>query len=160
MKKIKKYPKNVRQLITAFKHERYWGIGARYDEYMVSEFLEEGVACIGYTQAETPEIFAQFRTAKKGDKIFMKAFGPSSTQICVMGVGTIIGNHIYKVSDKLGYGMDVDWIWGHGEKEEIYLLNSLGKDKHRNVRIGTFFEEFNPKIKRALAILMAEKLAA
>jgi len=161
MKKIKKYSKNVRQLITAFKHERYWGIGARYGtEYMVSEFLEEGVACIGFDKSEVPEIFAQFKTMRAGDKIFMKAFGPSSPQICVMGVGTVIGKNIYKVSDKLGYGIDVDWVWGHGSKEEIYIIDSLGHDKHRNVRLGTLYEEFHPTIKRALAILIAEKLAA
>jgi len=161
MKKLKKYSKNVRHLITAFKFDRYWGIGARYGaEYVVSEFLKEGVACIGHAKSEVPEIFAQFKTVKKGDRIFMKAYGPSSTQICVMGAGTVIGNNIYKVSDELGYGMDVDWVWGHADSEEIYLIDSLGKDKHRNVRLGTLYEEFNPKVKRALAILMAEKLAA
>ena len=159
--KIKKYPENVKQLITAFKNQRQFGIGARYgSDWMVADFIQNEVACVGHARRDTPEIFAQFRTIRKGDIIFMKAFGPSSTQICIMGIGFVTGNNIYKVSDELGFGIDVEWVFGPGEGEEIYLLDKLGQDKHRNVRLGTLYEEFAPKVKRALASILAEKIAA
>jgi len=159
LKKIKKISPAHAAMISCFKFNRQFGIGARYgSEWMVSEFLDNEVACIGYDKEETPEIFSQFKTLKKGDIIFMKAFGPSSTQLCIMGIGIVTGNKVYHVSDELGWGINVKWVFGHGDNDEIYLLDKLGQDKHRNVRIGTLYEEFHPQIKRQIASILAESI--
>jgi len=151
---IKKYNKT---LTNEFKSMRQFGIGARYgSDWMVQDFLKMGVACIGFDKDDAPEIFAQFRTVERGDIIFMKAYGPSSAQMCIMGIGFVKTNKLFHVNDELGWGKKVEWIM----KDELYLLNKFGKDKHRNVRLGTLYEEFHPQIKRIIGELLAEKVAA
>ena len=123
-----------------------YGIGARYGKvWMVQDFFDKGVACIGYDKGETPEIFSQFRYIKRGDIIYLKSFGPSSSAICVMGIG-IVYDPFLKDKDELGTGVKVTWVF----KEEVDLPSKWSKDKHRNVRTGTFYEEFSPRIQRRI----------
>lgn len=124
-----------------------FGIGARYGStWMVKEFLNAGVAAIGFTESGAPEIYAQMRTIKIGDIIFMKAFGPSSSNICVMGAGIVTDNDVIRISEEIGHGIKVNWVF----KEEYDLPKKLGFDKHRNVRCGTLYEEFNREISQTI----------
>jgi len=126
-----------------------YGIGARYgSEWMTDKFIDAGVAAIGFTEADAPEIFAQFRKVDIGDIMFMKAFGPNSSQLCIMGVGIVTDNDVVRINEELGQGIKVDWVF----TDEYYIpeRRKLGFDKHRNVRCGTLFEEHNREIKHLI----------
>ena len=130
-----------------------FGIGARYDNQWVNDAFEKyGVACIGHEREDAPEIYAEFRTLKVGDIIYMKALGPSSDKMCIMGVGIVVNNFIKEiVTDK---DTKDEIYWGHGVKVnwrfcgEYYTSRGIEKDKHWHRRMGTFFEEYSRKIQK------------
>jgi len=138
-------------VINALLHgRRMWGWGARYGSaWMVDEFLKQGYACVGFNLTEVPEIANAMMEVRMGDIIYLKAFGPSSTSICVMAVGYVTNNLKYE-DDDLGVGVRVNWIFD----DEIYIPSSMGFDKYRNNRLGTIYQEFCPKIQRYILDVM------
>jgi len=127
-----------------------YGIGARYgSDYMVTPFLEKGVIGIGYDIEDVPEIWNAFIKTKKDDIIYMKALGPSSECLCVMGIGFIINDNFYK-DDKLGILKRVHWCF----ENEVYLPEGWEKDKHWHQRLGTIYQEFSPRIQNRILDMM------
>jgi len=139
-----------------------FGIGARYDDQWVNKsFIEHKMACIGHERADTPEIYAEFRTLKVGDIIYMKALGPSSDRMCIMGVGIVTNNFIKEIitdedtDDEIhwGHGVKVNWVF---DGEEYYASKGLDKDKHWHRRVGTFYEEHSRKIQKLIIRMLLD----
>ena len=62
-----------------------------------------------------------------------------------MAIGFITTDRIIN-HKTLGYGRQVEWVFD----KEVYLPENAGKDKLRNHRTSTIYEEHSPEIKRAL----------
>jgi len=135
-----------------------FGIGARYDTQWVHEdFIRNNIACIGHEEENAPEIYRDFRRITNGDIIYMKSLGPRSDKLCIMGVGIVTNSKVQefyegKGKDKIywGNGVKVWWIW----TEEIYFKTNPERDYHWHRRLGTFYEECNPKIHRKVIRLL------
>ena len=121
--------------------KRMFGHGARYDDWVHEEFLNEGISCVGFDPNDNPEVINQMTSMRKGDFIYLKAYGPSSRQLCILGCGIITSNRIID-HDDLGLGRKVEWIC----KDEVYLKQGIEMDKLRNHRTSTIYEEHNPNI--------------
>lgn len=132
-----------------------YGIGAYYDGvWMNEEFINAGVACVGYPAEDHPEIHEHLKDLAIGDIVYQKAFGASSECLTIMGIGVVTDNNVIRRSEKLGYGVGVDWVY----KGDFELKKSMTRDKHRNVRTGTFFREYSPAIqKQVVKILLNPK---
>ncbi|MCK5605785.1 hypothetical protein KAR91_28070 [Candidatus Pacearchaeota archaeon] len=142
------------------KDRKIFGLGARYgNDWMNLMFIKAGEACIGFNKGEAVEIHEQMKTIGKGDIIFLKAFGPNSKHLCVMGVGIVTGTYRKRQN---GFGCKVDWVFTPEEEscnccdgQQCNIAYSTACDKHRNVRTGTLFQEFSPAIKERVINLMS-----
>jgi len=130
-------------------------LGARYGgEWMVNKFVDAGVACVGWKEEDAPAIYKQLRSIQIGDIIALKAFGASSETVTIMAVGVVTDDDVRRVTADLGYGIEVDWV-KHDSDEEGWTMNpKASHDKHRNCRVGTLYQEFNPIIQRDIIDLM------
>ena len=115
-----------------------FGIGAYHnDEDVSGDFIENQVACIGWSIDDAPSLHHMLGTLKIGDLIYIKSAPIGKLRI--KAVGIIINNEI-KTVDKLGKGLTVNWTWRGVEKFDI-------SDKY-NVRNNSLYEEFNSEIQK------------
>lgn len=126
-----------------------FGIGAIYDRDVSDDFIERGVACVGWPESEAPALHEILRCLKVGDIIYIKT-APIGKGLRVKGVGIVINNTV-KVIENLGKGVFVNWIWkGY---ETIGEIN----DKY-NVRNNTLYEEFNKDVQNYILNLMLKEM--
>src|SRR5438552_3239171 len=87
-----------------------YGIGATYNgtEDHSQEFIDMGVACVGWPPDEAPSIHAQMAAIKKGDIIFIKSFAPTAG-LHIKAVGIVTDPQLRRVPRGLGWGVEVRW---------------------------------------------------
>jgi hypothetical protein len=121
-----------------------YGIGATYGgtDDRSETFIRMGLACIGWSPEEAPAVHGQMSAIKGGDLIFIKSFPPNSG-LHIKAVGVVIDPRSRKISDALGWGIDVRW---RGLPETI-LVGAL-EDRSDFMRRGSLYEEFNPSVIR------------
>lgn len=123
-----------------------YGIGATYDNEDVSQdFIDNNMACIGWSIDDAPSLYEILRGMKIGDIIYIKS-APIGQDIRVKGVGIITNNEIIETPE-LGSGVTVKWLWSGTE----YL--SKINDKY-NVRNNTLYEEYNKEIQAIIINLI------
>lgn len=122
-----------------------FGIGANYDRDVSGDFIDRGLACIGYKEEDAPPAHDILRSIKTADLIFIKSFTPQAGLI-IKAVGIVIDSRVTDVVG-LGKGLPVRWEW-KGE-------DRLGKLEDRwPVRTVTIYEEHNPEVKRRVIDLL------
>lgn len=115
-----------------------FGIGATYDNEDVSQdFINNNVACVGWSIDDAPALHEILRCLKVGDIVYIKT-APIGQGIRVKAVGIVTDNTLQQIED-LGTGVSVRWIWNG--YENIGVID----DKY-NVRNNTLYEEFNKEV--------------
>lgn len=115
-----------------------FGIGATYDNEDVSQdFIDNNVACVGWSIGDAPALHEILRCLKVGDIIYIKT-APIGQGIRVKAVGIVTNNALQQIED-LGTGVSVRWIWSG--YENIGVID----DKY-NVRNNTLYEDFNKEV--------------
>ena len=119
-----------------------YAIGAYYSRRgdVSEEFVKNGVACIGYSEERAPGLYEQLSKIKAGDVIFIKSWVPQSG-LHIKAVGIVVNPHVCP-HETLGSCIGVRWAWS-GE----WVTGRLA-DRGDNLRVGTLYEEFNPKVVR------------
>jgi len=114
-----------------------FGIGAFYDEDVSEDFIEQSVACIGWSEKDASTLYNILRCLRVGDIIYIKS-QPPQVGLIIKAVGIVSDNKLEKYPD-LGTGVKMKWLWTGNEK--------LGKipelDDKYNVRNNSIYEEFN-----------------
>ena len=122
-----------------------YGLGAYYHEDVTSEFLSNGIACVGWDRTDAPALYNMMVHIKVGDIIYIKSH-PIDRGLIIKAVGIVTDGEV--ISTDLGDAcLRVTWIWVGNEE--------LGKipDKY-NVRNNTLYEEHNPTIQRVVVRLL------
>ena len=127
-----------------------FGIGAHHKENVARQFIESGVACVGWTELECPPAHAMLRQLRAGDVIYIKSFTPKGG-LTIKAVGLVTEGSVRTVPC-LGKGVNVHWIWQGLEK--VGKLN----DKWP-VRSVTLYEEQNPKVQEMVLNLLLKEIA-
>jgi len=128
-----------------------FGIGATYGNNDVStEFIDNGVACVGWDQEEASALYEILRFLKLGDIIYIKS-APIGQGIRIKAIGIVKDNTLKQVQN-LGTGVSMNWIWtGH---ENIGTI----EDKY-NVRNNTLYEEFNRDVQEKILELLFSRIS-
>ena len=126
-----------------------YAIGAYYSRRgdVSEEFVKNGVACIGYSEERAPGLYEQLSKIKAGDVIFIKSWVPQSG-LHIKAVGIVVNPHVCP-HETLGSCIGVRWAWS-GEWVTVGKL----ADRGDNLRVGTLYEEFNPKVVRCVVDLL------
>lgn len=127
------------------------GIGAMFGgtEDVSSEFINRGVACIGFEPDDAPFTHGQMATLKAGDIVFIKSY-PPHLGLYLKAVGIVTDATLQKVAN-LGYGVAVRWVW-HDVANPVFLGKQDDRGDH--VRRGTFYEEVGPGVQQVLLDLL------
>lgn len=127
-----------------------FGIGASYDNIDVSQnFIENNIACVGWSIEEAPALHEILGFIKVGDIIYIKT-APIGQGIRVKAVGIVTDNSL-RIIDDLGTGISVRWFWcGY---ENIGMID----DKY-NVRNNTLYEEFNKEVQNFVLNLIFQRM--
>lgn len=127
-----------------------FGIGATYGKKDVSQdFIENNVACVGWSINDAPALHEILRCLKVGDIIYIKT-APIGKGIIVKAVGIVTDTTLKQIED-LGTGVSVRWIWNGSEK-----IGNI-KDKY-NVRYNTLYEEYNKEVQTFVLNLIFQKM--
>lgn len=96
-----------------------YGFGTYYiGEGDVTElFLKSSVACIGYKEADMPELHQLLSEIKIGDWVYLKAYPAAKRQITAIGV-VLESSKDFGI--KFGYGVEVKWLANY---KNLKLLN-------------------------------------
>jgi hypothetical protein len=126
-----------------------FGIGATYDRDVSNEFIDNGVACVGWDATDASALHEILRFLKLGDIIYIKS-APIGKGIRVKGIGIVKDNTLISIPN-LGTGVLVNWVWsGHENLGTIH-------DKY-NVRNNTLYEEFNRDVQTRILELLFTKI--
>ncbi|MCK9398526.1 MAG: hypothetical protein M0Q51_00845 [Bacteroidales bacterium] len=124
-----------------------YGIGAYYEGStdVSGDFIDNELACVGWSKTDAPSLHEILRYLKVGDIIYIKS-APIGQDLRVKAVGIIIDNELV-FNDELGTGVRVKWLWTGNE-----VLGDF-HDKY-NVRNNTLYEEFNKSIQSKILSLI------
>src|SRR5260370_41444842 len=90
-----------------------YGFGAIYgDDDLCDDFVQEGVACVGWSEADAPPLYDILRNIKNGDLIYIKSYNPKAG-LTIKAVG-VCTDRIIRKHGKLNYGVTVRYVW-HGD---------------------------------------------
>jgi hypothetical protein len=131
-----------------------YGLGAMFDDTDVSEeFVTQGAACIGWSEANAPSLYDMLRSIVNGDLIYIKTFRPQDG-LTIKAVGIVTDRTISKfpVLGQQRRGVTVRWVWRGAE--------AMGKiqDKYP-VRSLTLFHEHAPEVQSKVIELLLSALA-
>jgi hypothetical protein len=129
-----------------------FGIGAYWDDErdMVSEFLRQRCACIGWSRQDAPTLYEILEKVRIGSIVYLKSFNPQSG-LRIKAVGIVDGPTFRtNLSDD---SLLVAWIWT-GED----LVGPVN-DKY-TARTCTIYEEHNPEIQARVVGLLLSVIAA
>lgn len=127
-----------------------YGIGAKYgDEDVSNQFIENGIACVGWDEEQSPTLHSILRHIKVGDIIYIKSH-PPNIGLIVKAVGIVTDTNIVR-NDDLGNGITTRWIWTGedriGKFEDKYPVRNL-----------TLYEEYNFEIQSRVLQLFLDAL--
>ena len=120
-----------------------WGIGAYYNEDKTSDFIFNGVACLGWSKQDAQPLHSMFSSIKFGDIIYIKSFGIRKNQIIVKAIG-IVTSEVCDNPNKANLGCGVCVKWKENFTEEVF---DITPEMYRNnVFNNSLYEEFNAEI--------------
>ena len=84
-----------------------YGIGCYYDgEDLFEDFLNEGVACMGYEPEAYSYFTGLFKEIKDGDIIFLKSFDMRKKKLKIKAIGYAKAPKFEKKGGDLGHGIN------------------------------------------------------
>ena len=120
-----------------------WGIGAYYDEDKASDFISNGVACLGWSKQDAQPLHSMLSSIKIGDIIYIKSFVTQKKQLIVKAIGIVTGEVCDK-PNKTNLGCGVCVKWKENFSEEVF---DVTPEMYRNnVFNKSLYEEFNEEI--------------
>lgn len=119
-----------------------YGFGAMFggNTDVSGDFLQQGMACIGWSEQNAPPLFDLLRNIGNGDVVFIKSFNPQ-VGLIIKAVGIVTDRTIqqYLVNGHPRHGITVRWVW-HGN-------DPVGRiDDKYPVRSLTLFQEHTPSV--------------
>ncbi|MGE5567486.1 MAG: hypothetical protein ACM3S5_00470 [Rhodospirillales bacterium] len=129
-----------------------FGIGANYDGHgdMTEDFLEHGLACIGWPYNEAPSLHEIMRSFQVGDIIYIKSH-PPHIGLIVKAIGIVEDSEVRPLEGHGQACVRVNWIW-RGPAVTIGHVH----DRY-NVRNNTLYEEWNPDIRTRILNLLLNR---
>lgn len=125
-----------------------YGFGARFDEDVTDQFVQRGIACVGWKPEHAPPAHHLLQQVRDGDIVFIKSFTPQSG-LTVKAIGIVTDDAIQRL-EGLGWAVKVRWLWTG--------LEQFGKlDDKWPVRSVTLFEEHHPSVRKRLIELLIEQ---
>ena len=114
-----------------------------------TDFVRQGVACVGWSKKEAPTLHILLKHIKTGDVIYLKSH-PPNIGLIIKAVGVVVGNEVNNYPD-LGQGIRVAWVWNGEER-----LGQI-EDKYP-VRNLTLYEEHDFLVQtKVLKLLLGDK---
>jgi hypothetical protein len=113
-----------------------YAFGASYGgiKDVSGDFIQKGVACVGWSRKDAPALHTILKHIKTGDIIYLKSH-PPSIGLIIKAVGIVVGNEVKNYAG-LGAGIRVRWVWTGADR--------LGQIQDRYpVRNLTLYEEFD-----------------
>ncbi len=129
-----------------------YGFGAMFggDTDVSGEFLQQSMACVGWSEAVAPPLFDLLRDIGNGDLVYIKSFNPS-VGLTIKAVGVVVDRTVrqYPVVGRSCFGVGVRWVWQGTDQ--------VGKiDDKYPIRTVTLFREHTPEVQqRVIAHLLA-----
>ena len=120
-----------------------WGIGAYYNEDKASDFISNGVACLGWARKDAQPLHSMLSSIKIGDIIYIKSFVTQKKQLIVKAIGIVTSEACDK-PNKTNLGCGVCVKWKENFREEVF---DVTPEMYRNnVFNNSLYEEFNEDI--------------
>jgi hypothetical protein len=125
-----------------------FGVGAFYDgsRDVSLSFIEQGIACVGWSEQDAPALHSLLRRIQTGDIVYIKAH-PPGRELIVKGVGVVTDDVVRDYGD-LGRGVHVRWVWRGNE------VFPEAENERYNVRNNTLYEEMSPAVKTSVLNLL------
>jgi hypothetical protein len=119
-----------------------YGFGAMFggDTDVSGDFLQMGMACVGWSEQDAPPLFDILRNIGNGDLVFIKSFN-LQVGLTIKAVGVVTDRTIrqYTVQGCPRHGVAVCWVWQGSDQ--------VGRiDDKYPVRTVTLFEEHTPSV--------------
>ena len=126
-----------------------YGIDANRNGEDVSEqFLERGIAGVGWRREDNPSVHQLLTRMQVGDVIYIKSYPPDEGLI-IKGVGFLRTSAIFADEELGGTFRRVAWFWRGYEH-----ISVIG-DCHNGRRHNALYEELDPEVQlRVLALLV------
>lgn len=119
-----------------------YGGGAFYDEDVSSQFIAAGIAGIGWSRDDAPDLHQFMRSLKVGDIVYLKAQRPGS-DLSVKAIGLVTTDEASEVPGLAACARTVRWI-----STEPFTV-AVARQKN-NVRNNTLYEEHHPEVQTAI----------
>jgi hypothetical protein len=122
-----------------------YGFGARFGDIDVSGvFLGEGgqgMACVGWSEAQAPPLFDMLRNIGNGDLVFIKSYN-QTVGLTIKAVGVVSDRTIrqFIILDEPRSGVTVRWVWRGNDQF------GLTDDNYTPARNLTLYQEHSPEI--------------
>ena len=129
-----------------------FGIGAMYDKDVTDVFVDNSVACIGWSYDDAPALHNMMASMKVGDIVYIKSH-PPDLGLTIKAIGIVTDNKVMAIEGVGEACVEVEWIWSG--KEYIGKL----QDKN-NVRNNTLYEEYYPDIQKKVIDLLLHQIRA
>ena len=122
-----------------------FGIGAYYDADVSDQFISAGLAGVGWSEGEAPDLHQMVKAIKPGDIVYLKAF-PPSTDLIVKAIGIVLDDSVVNSPSSNGlvsFGRRVAWV----VREPFTIAVTQSKN---NVRANTVYEEYHSDVQRQI----------
>src|SRR5579863_5022211 len=92
-----------------------YGLGANYDgsRDVSRDFIENDVACIGWSYEEAPSLHHIMQSFQVGDIVYLKAH-PPNIGLIVKAIGLVRDSRVFE-SEHGRACVRMDWIWEENE---------------------------------------------
>jgi len=133
-----------------------YAIGSMYGSQneKLPVFIEKNQAFVGYAEHDAPGLHVILKQVSASDIVIVKSFSPKAG-LYIKAVGIVRYQGVFP-HPEMGSGISVDWRWhtlGDNEPIKMGKLN----DRMDNMRSGTIYQEYNPRvISTALSLLLGE----
>lgn len=119
-----------------------WGIGAYYSggepEDRTQDFLDNGYACIGWSNNKAPSLYRMLNSIKPGDIIYIKSFALRNQSLHIKAVGIVTDTNVPNLEN----GVKVKWKLN----SNIEPFEITSERYRNNVYGNTLYEEYDQEI--------------
>lgn len=109
-----------------------------------SDFLTNGIVCIGWDITDAPDLHNLMKTFQTGDIVYLKKWDIGSSSVFVRAIGFIKDEEIKSPSNLDTIGRNVVWKF---TDPKGFTIKPDGKN---NVRTNSIYQEFDPIVQKAI----------
>jgi hypothetical protein len=128
-----------------------YGMGSNYEgsTEMMPEFIRAKAICLGWGTEEAAPLHQLFNHIGVGDIVYLKSYPPAHG-LYIKAVGVVISSEIFNIPE-LGVARKVKWLWVARSQAEYVHLGHL-QDKYDNIRGGSLYPEYGPKVQNEILL--------